>query len=44
MNYELQVVTVPVSDVDQALAFYTGEAGFHLDVDYPRPASSASCS
>jgi hypothetical protein len=38
MNYELQVVTVPFSDVDQALAFYTGEAGFHLDVDY-HPAS-----
>ena len=34
MDYELQVVTVPVSDVDQALAFYTRQAGFTLDVDY----------
>jgi catechol 2,3-dioxygenase-like lactoylglutathione lyase family enzyme len=34
MNYELQVITVPVSDVDQASAFYTERAGFKLDVDY----------
>jgi catechol 2,3-dioxygenase-like lactoylglutathione lyase family enzyme len=38
MDYELQVVTVPVSDVNQALAFYTQQAGFALDVDY-HPAS-----
>jgi catechol 2,3-dioxygenase-like lactoylglutathione lyase family enzyme len=38
MNYQIQVITVPVSDVDQALAFYTTNAGFHLDVDYhPTP-------
>jgi catechol 2,3-dioxygenase-like lactoylglutathione lyase family enzyme len=36
MNYRLQVVTVPVSDVDQASAFYTQQAGFTLDVDYHR--------
>ena len=34
MNYELQVVTVPVTDVDRAAAFYTRQAGFRLDVDY----------
>jgi predicted enzyme related to lactoylglutathione lyase len=34
MNYELQVVTVPVTDVDRAAAFYTHQAGFRLDVDY----------
>lgn len=34
MDYKLQVVTVPVSDVDQAKAFYTQKAGFALDVDY----------
>ena len=34
MNYELQVVTVPVTDVDRAAAFYTQRAGFRLDVDY----------
>jgi catechol 2,3-dioxygenase-like lactoylglutathione lyase family enzyme len=34
MTYQLEVVTVPVSDVDRALAFYTDQAGFTLDVDY----------
>ncbi|MEA2504459.1 MAG: hypothetical protein QOG36_1502 [Actinomycetota bacterium] len=33
MNFELQLVPVPVSDVDRAIAFYTQKAGFHLDVD-----------
>jgi pimeloyl-ACP methyl ester carboxylesterase/catechol 2,3-dioxygenase-like lactoylglutathione lyase family enzyme len=34
----LEVVTLPVSDVDTALAFYTARAGFTLDVDYhPTP-------
>ena len=34
MDYQLQVITLPVSDVDQAAAFYTRQAGFTLDVDY----------
>ncbi|MGW4171341.1 VOC family protein [Streptomyces chartreusis] len=34
MDYQLQVVTLSVSDVDRALAFYTEKAGFDLDVDY----------
>jgi catechol 2,3-dioxygenase-like lactoylglutathione lyase family enzyme len=38
MDYQLQVITVSVSDVDQAMAFYTKQAGFALDVDYS-PAS-----
>ena len=33
-NYEIQVVTLPVSDVDRARTFYTEQAGFTLDVDY----------
>jgi catechol 2,3-dioxygenase-like lactoylglutathione lyase family enzyme len=38
MDYQLQVITLPVSDVDKATAFYTGQAGFTLDVDYhPAP-------
>ena len=38
MDYQIQVITVPVSDVDEALAFYTRQAGFTLDVDYhPAP-------
>jgi len=34
MDYQLEVVTVPVSDVDRSLAFYTEQLGFALDVDY----------
>ena len=30
----LEVVPLPVSDVDRALSFYTEQAGFTLDVDY----------
>jgi catechol 2,3-dioxygenase-like lactoylglutathione lyase family enzyme len=38
MDYQIQVITVPVTDVDQAGAFYTQQAGFGLDVDYhPAP-------
>jgi catechol 2,3-dioxygenase-like lactoylglutathione lyase family enzyme len=38
MDYQLQVITLPVSDVDQAAAFYAQQAGFTLDDDY-HPAS-----
>jgi catechol 2,3-dioxygenase-like lactoylglutathione lyase family enzyme len=34
MDYQIQVVTVPVTDIDQAAAFYSKQAGFALDVDY----------
>jgi catechol 2,3-dioxygenase-like lactoylglutathione lyase family enzyme len=34
MDCQLQVVTLPVSDVDKAKAFYTRQVGFTLDVDY----------
>jgi len=33
MNFELQLVQVPVADVDRAKAFYTEQAGFTADVD-----------
>ena len=33
MDYKLEVVVVPVSDVDRAKAFYVDQMGFHLDVD-----------
>jgi catechol 2,3-dioxygenase-like lactoylglutathione lyase family enzyme len=33
MDYKLELVLVPVSDVDRAKAFYTDRAGFHLEVD-----------
>jgi catechol 2,3-dioxygenase-like lactoylglutathione lyase family enzyme len=34
VDLRLEVVVVPVSDVDRALAFYRDGLGFHLDVDY----------
>jgi catechol 2,3-dioxygenase-like lactoylglutathione lyase family enzyme len=33
MDWKLQVVVVPVTDVDRAKAFYVDQLGFHLDVD-----------
>src|ERR1700761_2478416 len=30
----IEVITLPVSDVDRALRFYLDQAGFTLDVDY----------
>jgi catechol 2,3-dioxygenase-like lactoylglutathione lyase family enzyme len=34
MDFTLELVVVPVSDVDQAKAFYTERCGFNLDVDH----------
>jgi catechol 2,3-dioxygenase-like lactoylglutathione lyase family enzyme len=34
MDWKLEVVTVPVTDVDRAKAFYTDQLGFTLDVDH----------
>jgi catechol 2,3-dioxygenase-like lactoylglutathione lyase family enzyme len=34
MDWRLELVPVPVSDVDRAKAFYTEQAGFHLDHDH----------
>jgi catechol 2,3-dioxygenase-like lactoylglutathione lyase family enzyme len=33
MDWRLELIQVPVSDVDRAKAFYTEKAGFHLDHD-----------
>jgi catechol 2,3-dioxygenase-like lactoylglutathione lyase family enzyme len=33
MDWKLELVAVPVSDVDRAKAFYTERAGFNADVD-----------
>ena len=33
MDWKLELVAVPVSDVDRAKAFYTEQAGFHADID-----------
>ncbi len=34
MDWKLELVAVPVSDVDQAKAFYTEKAGFNADHDH----------
>lgn len=33
MDWKLEVVVIPVSDVDRAKRFYVEQVGFHLDVD-----------
>ena len=33
MDFRLELVNVPVSDVDRAKDFYTQRAGFHADMD-----------
>jgi catechol 2,3-dioxygenase-like lactoylglutathione lyase family enzyme len=34
MDWKLELVTVPVSDVDRAKAFYTDKVGFNADHDH----------
>jgi catechol 2,3-dioxygenase-like lactoylglutathione lyase family enzyme len=34
MDWKLEVVVVPVSDVDRAKRFYSEQVGFHVDVDH----------
>ena len=34
MDWRLELIAVPVSDVDRAKAFYTEKAGFHADHDH----------
>jgi catechol 2,3-dioxygenase-like lactoylglutathione lyase family enzyme len=34
MDYKLELVAVPVSDVDRAKAFYVEQAGFNADQDH----------
>lgn len=33
MDWTLEVIIVPVSDIDRAVAFYRDQIGFHLDHD-----------
>ena len=33
MNWKLEVVVVPVTDIDRAKRFYVDKLGFHLDAD-----------
>jgi len=34
LSFSVEVITLPVSDVEQALRFYVDQVGFALDVDY----------
>jgi catechol 2,3-dioxygenase-like lactoylglutathione lyase family enzyme len=34
LNFSVEVITIPVSDVDRAVRFYKDQLSFHLDVDY----------
>ena len=34
MEFKLELIIVPVSDVDRAKAFYSENAGFNVDVDF----------
>ena len=34
MDFRIELLLIPVSDVDRAKAFYTEQAGFNLDVDH----------
>jgi catechol 2,3-dioxygenase-like lactoylglutathione lyase family enzyme len=35
MDWKIELVAIPVSDDDRAIAFYTEKLGFVLDHDYP---------
>ena len=37
MDFRLELIAVPVSDVDRAKAFYTEQAGFNADQDHVVP-------
>ena len=34
MDWKLEVITIPVSDVDRAKEFYAEKLGFNVDVDH----------
>jgi catechol 2,3-dioxygenase-like lactoylglutathione lyase family enzyme len=34
MDWKIELVAIPVSDVDRAKAFYVDQVGFHADHDY----------
>ena len=34
LTFSLEVITLPVSDVDRAIRFYVDQVGFGLDIDY----------
>jgi catechol 2,3-dioxygenase-like lactoylglutathione lyase family enzyme len=43
MDLRLELIGIPVSDVDTAKAFYTDQAGFHLEHDLSPARACGSC-
>ena len=35
MDWKIELVAIPVTDVDRAKSFYVDQVGFHADHDYP---------
>ena len=35
MDWRIELIAVPVTDVDRAKAFYVDQVGFHADHDFP---------
>jgi predicted enzyme related to lactoylglutathione lyase len=33
MDWKIELLVLPVTDVDRAKAFYAGKVGFHVDID-----------
>jgi hypothetical protein len=44
MDWRIDLVAIPVTDVDRAKAFCTGQVGFHADHDYQVSDTHGSCS
>jgi predicted enzyme related to lactoylglutathione lyase len=34
LDYKLELIVMPVSDMDRAKAFYSEQVGFHVDIDH----------
>jgi catechol 2,3-dioxygenase-like lactoylglutathione lyase family enzyme len=34
MNWKIEVVTIPVSDIDRAIEFYSEKLGFNVDINF----------
>ena len=34
MDWKIEVITIPVTDIDRAIDFYGEKVGFNLDIDY----------
>ncbi len=34
MDWKIELVAIPVSDIDRAKSFYADKAGFHVDHDH----------